>query len=54
MLADVETEDISQYFNESYNFIEEAKTAREGMPLCILINPGRGIPTTEASHAMFA
>ncbi len=30
ILADVETEDISKYFNESYTFIEEAQSAREG------------------------
>lgn len=30
VLADVETEDVSQYFNESYTYIEEARAAREG------------------------
>lgn len=29
-LADVETEDVSRFFNDSYTFIEEARTAKEG------------------------
>ena len=29
-LADVETQDISKYFDESFTFIEEARAANEG------------------------
>ena len=33
ILADVETEDVSKYFNESFTYIEEARAAHEGMLL---------------------
>ena len=29
-LADVDTQDVSQYFNASYEFVEEARGAGEG------------------------
>lgn len=35
ILADVETEDISKYFNDSYTFIEAARAAKKGQ-ICIL------------------
>lgn len=30
VLADVETEDVSKFFDESYTFIEESRAAKEG------------------------
>lgn len=30
VLADVETEDVTRFFNDSYTFIEAAKAAKEG------------------------
>lgn len=44
ILADVETEDISKYFNDTYTFIEEAKSAGEGKTPDLCTCAGGWIP----------
>ena len=48
-LADVDTQDVSQFFDASYQFIEEGRGAGEGERMCLLDHPLESIEHRSSS-----